>query len=117
MRRLGAVALMVPGYDEGLSFYVDGLGFELLEDVDQGDKRWVLVRPEGGGAALVLAVGADGPRGRVAYFLETDDFDRDAARIVAAGGAFEEEPRAEPYGTVAVWRDPFANRWDLIQPA
>jgi hypothetical protein len=28
-----------------------------------------------------------------------------------------EEPRREPYGTVAVFEDAFGNRWDLIQPA
>ena len=52
--------------------------------------------------------------GRVFLFLETDDFARDHARMTAAGIAFEEEPRHESYGTVAVWRDPFGNRWDLI---
>jgi uncharacterized glyoxalase superfamily protein PhnB len=33
----------------------------------------------------------------------------------AAGVLFEEEPRHEPYGSVAVFRDPFGNRWDLLQ--
>ncbi|WP_425283634.1 VOC family protein [Jannaschia faecimaris] len=55
--------------------------------------------------------------GRVGFFLHTDDFARDAARIVAAGGTFEDSPRYEPYGTVAVWRDPWGTRWDLIEPA
>jgi catechol 2,3-dioxygenase-like lactoylglutathione lyase family enzyme len=82
------------------------------------------VEPPGGGAALVLAR-ADGPEqraavgkqagGRVFLFLETDDFARDHARMTAAGVLFEEAPRVEPYGTVAVWRDPFGNRWDLIE--
>jgi uncharacterized glyoxalase superfamily protein PhnB len=35
--------------------------------------------------------------------------------MTAAGVLFEEEPRQETYGTVAVWRDPFGNRWDLIE--
>lgn len=49
-------------------------------------------------------------------FLETDDFARDHAAMLAAGVVFEEEPRHEVYGSVAVWRDPFGNRWDLIGP-
>ena len=49
-------------------------------------------------------------------FLETDDFARDHARLAAAGIVFEEAPRREPYGTVAVFRDPCGNRWDLIEP-
>jgi len=96
----------------------------MVEDIAQGDKRWVVVRPRGAETGLVLAraVGeaqqaAIGMQtaGRVGFFLETDDFTRDAARIVQAGGEFEESPRHEPYGRVAVFRDPFANRWDLIE--
>ena len=122
--RLALVALLVPDYDDALRFFVDGLGWSCTADEDQGRKRWVTVRPEGG-AHLLLARAEGAQRaaigrqfgGRVGLFLHTDDFGRDAARIEAAGGAFEEAPRREPYGTVAVWRDPWGNRWDLIQPA
>jgi catechol 2,3-dioxygenase-like lactoylglutathione lyase family enzyme len=123
--RLSAIALVVPDYDAALAFYVGKLGFRLCEDVDQGRKRWVTVEPPGGGARLVLAR-ADGPAqkaaigqqagGRVFLFLTTDDFARDHAAMLAAGVEFEEPPRHEPYGSVAVWRDPFGNRWDLIGP-
>ena len=123
--RLGAVSLIVPDYDEAIAFFRDGLGFVVAADIDQGRKRWVTMAPPGGGARLILAqadgeqvagIGAQG-FGRVWLFYETDDFDRDAARLVAAGAVFEEVPRVEPYGKVAVWRDPWGNRWDLIQPA
>lgn len=124
--RLSAVALIVRDYDEAIAFFVGVMGFELVADIDQGRKRWVTVAPRGGGASLVLAraegeeqraaIGAQGG-GRVWLFLETDDFARDHARMTAAGVVFEEAPRVESYGTVAVWRDPFGNRWDLIQPA
>jgi catechol 2,3-dioxygenase-like lactoylglutathione lyase family enzyme len=123
--RISAIALVVPDYDAGIDFYVKRLGFRLTEDIDQGHKRWVTVEPPGGGTRLVLAR-ADGPAqaaavgaqagGRVFLFLSTDDFDRDHAAMLAAGVVFEETPRREPYGTVAVWRDPFGNRWDLIGP-
>ena len=123
--RISAIALVVPDYEAGLAFYVGQLGFRLVEDVDQGRKRWVTVEPPGGGTRLVLAR-AEGEAqraaignqagGRVFLFLETDDFARDHAAMLAAGVVFEEEPRQEPYGRVAVWRDPFGNRWDLIGP-
>ena len=116
-RRLGAVALMVSDQDAALAFYAGVLGFEVVRDEAVDGKRWLTVRPPGAETALVLARGRDGPRGRVAYVLETDDFARDHAAMRAAGVAFEEAPRREPYGTVAVWRDPFGNRWDLIEPA
>ena len=115
---------MVPDYDAAIAFYVGKLGFRLADDIDQGRKRWVKVEPPGGGVRLVLAR-AEGPAqtaaignqagGRVFLFLETDSFARDHAAMTAAGVHFEEPPRHEPYGTVAVWRDPFGNRWDLIQ--
>lgn len=122
--RLGALALLVPDYDAAIFFFVSVMGFRLTADIDQGRKRWVTVEPPGGGMSLVLAR-AEGPvqsaavgsqaGDRVFLFLETDDFARDHAQMTAAGVLFEEEPRQETYGTVAVWRDPFGNRWDLIE--
>jgi catechol 2,3-dioxygenase-like lactoylglutathione lyase family enzyme len=122
--RLAALSLIVPDYAAGIAFYVDLLGFHLTADIDQGHKRWITVQAPGGGADIVLAraenanqraaIGNQGG-GRVWLFLETDDFARDHARMLAAGISFEEAPRHEAYGTVAVWRDPFRNRWDLIQ--
>ena len=122
--RLGALALLVPDYDAAIFFFVSVMGFRLTADNDQGRKRWVTVEPPGGGMSLVLAR-AEGPvqsaavgsqaGDRVFLFLETDDFAGDHAQMPAAGVLFEEEPRQEAYGTVAVWRDPFGNRWDLIE--
>ncbi|MGO4910302.1 VOC family protein [Pseudorhodobacter sp. W20_MBD10_FR17] len=125
MQAIAAVALVVPDYDAAIDFYVRVMGFDLAEDVDQGRKRWVRVSPKGGhGASLILAR-AEGQTQRTAIgnqagdraflFLETDDFDRDHANLLAAGVEFEEDPRDEVYGKVAVWRDPFGNRWDLLQ--
>ncbi len=123
--RLMALSLIVPDYDPAIRFFCDRMGWTLRDDIDHGHKRWVTVAPPGAGFKMVLAraegetqrrgIGAQGA-GRVWLFLETDDFDTDAARITAAGGQFEEAPRDEPYGRVAVWRDPWGNRWDLIQP-
>ena len=124
--RLISVALIVPDYDAAIAFFCTVMGFRLTADLDQGRKRWVTVQPPGGGAQLVLAQ-AEGPQqlaaigdqcgGRVWLFLEPDDFARDHARMLAAGVVFEEAPRHEAYGWVAVWRDPWGNRWDLIEPA
>ncbi|MDX8351283.1 VOC family protein [Cognatiyoonia sp. IB215182] len=124
-RRLALLSILVPEYDAGIAFFVDKLGFDLLEDTDLGDgKRWVRVAPTGAETAFLLAravgerqVDAIGNQGggRVWLFLQTDTFDADHARMVASGVDFEEAPREEPYGKVAVFRDPFGNRWDLIQ--
>ena len=120
------VALIVPDYDAAIRFFCDVLQFRLVEDIPQGSKRWVTVEPAGGGVRLVLAraegaeqvaaIGLQGG-GRVWLFLQTQDFAGDHARMMAAGVVFEETPRHETYGVVAVWRDPWGNRWDMIQPA
>ena len=122
---LHAFTIVVPDYDTAIRFYVSRLGFALRADIDLGGgKRWVMVAPPGAQTAILLAL-ADGPEqtaaiglqtgGRVGFFLHSDDFAADHARMVAAGVHFEEEPRHEPYGSVAVWADPFGNRWDLLQ--
>ena len=125
-QRLTLTALLVRDYDEAIGFYVGKLGFELVADADQGGgKRWVVVRPRGSDAALLLAraVGDQAARigdqagGRVFLFLETDDFARDHAAMTSAGVRFLEEPRHEAYGSVAVFEDLYGTRWDLIQPA
>jgi catechol 2,3-dioxygenase-like lactoylglutathione lyase family enzyme len=125
---IATVTLVVPDYDEAIAFYTGALGFSLVEDTRQSSEhRWVVVAPPGGtGAALLLArAEGDAQRARigdqtgdrVALFLSTRDFAADHARMLAAGVGFLEQPRSEPYGTVAVFTDPYGNRWDLIQPS
>ncbi|MFE0626551.1 VOC family protein [Streptomyces sp. NPDC058864] len=129
MSRIALVTLVVRDYDEAIAFYTGALGFELAEDEPRpGGSRWVVVRPPGGGAGsgLLLArakndaelsrVG-DQTGGRVGFFLHTEDFAGDHARMRAAGVTFLEEPRHEAYGSVVVFQDPYGNRWDLLQPA
>jgi catechol 2,3-dioxygenase-like lactoylglutathione lyase family enzyme len=121
---ISALTLVVPDYDAGIAFYVGVMGFDLLQDVDQGGgKRWVTVAPRGSQCALLLARAIDDPQraaignqtgGRVFLFLNSDDFAADHARMLGAGVEFLEKPRHEPYGTVAVFRDPFGNKWDLL---
>ena len=122
------VALVVRDYDEAIRFYVDVLGFELLEDTPQPaqDRRWVVVAPPGGGASLLLARAStpaqarfigDQAGGRVFLFLRTDDFQRDYTRYRQAGVRFVRGPSIEPYGTVAVYEDLYGTRWDLIEYA
>ncbi len=123
-------ALIVADYDAAIRFFVDVLGFELVEDSpsltnDGRPKRWVVVRPPGARTGLLLAQ-ADGERqasavgeqfaGRVGLFLRVDDFEASYDRMREAGVAFVSEPREEPYGRVAVFLDVSGNRWDLLGP-
>jgi catechol 2,3-dioxygenase-like lactoylglutathione lyase family enzyme len=123
---IGSVALLVREYDEAIDFYTRCLGFRLIADQDRGGgKRWVKVAPPGGQSTALLLARAATPEqveavgkqsgGRVFLFLHTDDFGRDYHAMRANGVRFAEEPRHEPYGTVAVFTDLYGNRWDLIQ--
>jgi len=125
---IGQIALVVRDYDEAIQFYVDVLGFALIEDtaIPAQDKRWVVVAPRGStGVRLLLARAVDDEQasrvgnqtgGRVFLFLHTDDFWRDFHAYKAKGVNFVREPKAESYGTVAVFRDIYGNLWDLLQP-
>lgn len=55
--------------------------------------------------------------GPVGFFLRVDDFDASYHRMQAAGIEFPTQPRTEPYGRVAVFRDIAGNRWDLLGSA
>ena len=129
MSHIGLVTIVVDDYDRAIKHYVQDLGFALVDDIDQGDKRWVVVAPPGTErephathVLLAMATNAeqtarigDQAGGRVSFFLHTNDFDMDHIVLSQRGVQFEEEPRNEPYGRVAVFRDLFGNRWDLIE--
>jgi len=124
---LALVSLVVRDYDEALTFFVETLGFVLVEDsyVPEQSKRWVVVAPPGSDARLILARASSEEQrsrignqtgGRVFLFLYTDDFWRDYEAYKSKGVVFVREPKEEPYGTVAVFRDLYGNLWDLLQP-
>ncbi|TFV90628.1 VOC family protein [Blastococcus sp. CT_GayMR16] len=127
---LDLVAVVVEEYDPAIRFFVDVLGFDLVEDSpsttnDGRPKRWVVVRPPGAATGLLLAradehqarVIGNQVAGRVGFFLRVDDFAAAHERMAAAGVRFVTEPRSEPYGRVAVFLDVAGNRWDLLGPA
>jgi catechol 2,3-dioxygenase-like lactoylglutathione lyase family enzyme len=126
--RIDLVALVVREYQPAIDFFVNILQFELTEDApsltnDGRPKRWVVVRPRGGGTGLLLAR-ADGDHqtsvvgqqfaGRVGLFLRVDNFEAMYGRMIAAGVNFLTAPRVETYGQVAVFLDIEGNRWDLL---
>lgn len=125
-RKIGAITLVVKDYDEAIRFYVDKLGFILVEDTKLNDtKRWVLVAPSNQIETSILLAKADGVEqekaignqtgGRVSLFLHTDNFWRDYKNMKTENVSFLEEPREEIYGTVVVFEDLYGNKWDLLE--
>jgi catechol 2,3-dioxygenase-like lactoylglutathione lyase family enzyme len=129
IQSLAHIALVVRDYDEAIAWFTGKLGFSLVADEHQPEqgKRWVLVAPPGAGegtTTLVLARASSPGQeafignqagGRVFLFLATDDFDRDYEAMRSKGIRFVREPKAAPYGTVAVFEDLYGNLWDLVQ--
>jgi catechol 2,3-dioxygenase-like lactoylglutathione lyase family enzyme len=124
---IAQITLLVKDYDEAIAFYTGPLGFSLLEDTQLSpQKRWVRIAPPGATETSLLLVRASGEEqeksignqtgGRVAFFLYTDDFERDYQRMKSQSVRFLDAPRKEAYGTVAVFADLYGNLWDLIQP-
>jgi catechol 2,3-dioxygenase-like lactoylglutathione lyase family enzyme len=128
LQSIAKVALVVRDYDEAIRFYVDILGFTLLEDtvIESQNKRWVVVAPPGSTETHLLLARASSEEqqsrignqtgGRVFLFLHTDDFWRDYHAYKTKGVVFIREPDEQPHGTVAVFQDLYGNFWDLIQP-
>ncbi len=126
-QHISKVALLVRDYDEALSFYIDKLGFEKLEDTTLSEtKRWVVIKPPASEECGLLLARAVGERqlgavgnqtgGRVFMFLYTDNFERDFQLFKSKGVRFVRPPKMESYGKVAVFEDLYGNLWDLIQP-
>ena len=126
---LESTALIVDDYDHAIRFFVDALGFEVVEDSpattnDGRPKRWVVVRPPGARTGLLAR--ADGERqteivgdqyaGRVGLFLRVDDFDTTMRRMLEHGVVFVTEPRDEAHARFVVFLDCEGNRWDLLGP-
>jgi len=124
---IGTVALVVKEYDEAIDFFVNSLGFHLLEDtfIAAQNKRWVVIAPPGSTGTRLLLARALGEEqssrignqtgGRVFLFLYTDDFWRDFNAFKSKGIVFVRDPKVESYGTVAVFEDLYGNLWDLVQ--
>lgn len=126
-QRIAHISLVVNDYDEAIQFYVEKLGFRLVEDTRLTDtKRWVIVSPPGANeCCLLLGKAADEKQraaignqtgGRVFLFLFTDDFWRDFKNMSDKGIHFVRPPKQEEYGIVAVFKDLYGNLWDLLEP-
>jgi catechol 2,3-dioxygenase-like lactoylglutathione lyase family enzyme len=116
--------LLVKDYEEAIAFYCEKIGFQVTEDTPLEGKRWVRLRAPGNQGSEILVVKAKNERetlaignqsaGRVLFYMETDHFDSDYERLRLNGVEFSESPRTESYGKVAVFKDLYGNRIDLI---
>lgn len=107
LRMVDAVTVPVPDIDQGLEFYRDHLGHELLwrnDEVGQAGLRLPESRTE-----LVLSTSLQ----YVPNWLVTS-VDEAVEIVVTAGGTVLTEPTQIPVGRLAVVTDPFGNALILL---
>ena len=124
-QNLSAVTFFVDDYDSAIEYFTAVLNFTLTEDKVTGESsRFVLVTPPNSATSLLLAQANNNTEialigkqaaDNVFLILNTNDFWRDFNDMQNKGVTFLETPREEEYGTVAIFKDKFGNKWDLIQ--
>jgi catechol 2,3-dioxygenase-like lactoylglutathione lyase family enzyme len=101
------VTVPVPDLDEGLRFYKDSLGHELLWRNDSVGQAGL--RLPGSDTEIVLTLHEPY---EPAWLVSSAE--RAAAVVANAGGTVVEGPRDVPVGNVVVVQDPFGNRLVLL---
>jgi len=107
LRLVDAVTIPVPDLDEGLRFYRDQLGHQLLwrnNDIGQAG----LLLPDSATEIVLSTDVGYAPTWLVASLDEALD------DITAAGGRVVDQPRTIPVGRLALGADPFGNRLVLL---
>ena len=111
-------SLPVSDQDRAKAFYVDVLGFEVVNDASMGPAmRWVQVRQPGGGTSVTLVTWFDTmvPGTIKGTVLETDDLDADVARLRGLGVDIPGDIEAAPWGRFVTFDDPDGNGLVLQQ--
>ena len=117
------VSLVVPDMDDGIAHFTGDWGFSLANDsCHASGRRWVEIAPSGGARLRLIEAGSDAERsvigrqagGRVTFFLNVSGFDAAVTKWAANGIVIAEPRRREDYGTVAVLKDKYGNRWDVF---
>jgi catechol 2,3-dioxygenase-like lactoylglutathione lyase family enzyme len=134
INRINISTLIVLDQDEALDFYVNKLGLEVANDIQQGPVRWLTVRVPGDpdheiylqkpGPPAMDEATADQVRelvskGAIGWVALLTDDCKALYKTIAARGVkdFTQEPTEHFYGTDMGIRDPFGNHIRILQPA
>lgn len=109
----GVTVISVPVSDQDRSrdFYVDALGFSVLEDARMGPMRWLAVGVPGTAVYLTLVTWFDAmpPGSLQGLVLEVDDIDALAADLHARGYLASAAVGSEHWGRFTELSDPDGN--------
>jgi lactoylglutathione lyase len=119
---ISVVTLWVTDIDRAIDFYTKKLGWEKTMDAQMSeDMRWVTVAPPGEKTAFTLSKGtADWKPDKIGGFsgviMEVDDVYKTAEQLKKIGIEFTEEPKTEPWGGWATFKDSEGNEHGLHSP-
>ncbi|MEO8675868.1 MAG: VOC family protein [Casimicrobiaceae bacterium] len=120
---MAVIRYIVADVDAATAFYIDILGFELVEKwgppfamVKRGDLTLWLSGP-GSSAARPLADGSrPAPGGWNRLVLETDDLAEVVAKLEQSGAVFRSDIVSGPGGKQVLVNDPSGNPVELFEP-
>ena len=111
--RVKFIGIPVRDQPAQLKFYTEKLGFEILTDQPMGTQRWIELKIPRAETCVVLFT-PEGHENRVGTFvncsLACDDVQKTYEERVARGVEFLRSPKAEPWGTYAMFKDADGNQ-------
>ncbi|HEY7196830.1 MAG TPA: VOC family protein [Gaiellaceae bacterium] len=136
LKQLSHVNVWVRDQDEALAFYTEKLGMEVRDDVtlpELAHFRWLTVGVPGQDNIALTLMAVPGPpvfdeatqkqvqeivaKGAAGgLFFNTDDARSTYEELRSRGVEFQEEPKEQPYGIDAAFRDPSGNNIRIVQP-
>src|SRR6516162_3508435 len=100
IRGIKFVSIPVRNQDVSLKFYTEALGLKVVTDQPFTDKqRWIELLIPGAETGVALFT-PEGHENRIGEFQ-------------SKGVTFEQEPKNEPWGSIAVFKDPDGNQFAL----
>ncbi len=124
--KLHIVTLFVKDYDEALRYFIQILGFELIEDIlITTSRRWVKIAPDIQSPVQILlhvplvkedeAFIGNQAGTRPLLVLNSFDIKLDVGTLISRGVNFTKPLTTEVYGTRAQFKDLYGNLWEIVQ--
>lgn len=122
LRGVAKVFIEVENQQRALDFWMQKLGFELLQDESYESSRWIELRTPDRAVVVVLALregerphSDEGlPTSNVAFYC--DDLSRTYEQLHARGVVFPQPPVEQPFGWWSMFEDTEGNRFALMPP-
>jgi catechol 2,3-dioxygenase-like lactoylglutathione lyase family enzyme len=132
IQRISHTSVLVLDQDQARDFYVNKLGFDVIEDATMGDFRWLTVAPKGQrDVAIILMPLKPNPmwdRATVDTLkklvtsgkcgggvFEVDDCRKTYEELKAKGVTFQSAQQERPYGIEALMADNSGNWFSVVE--